>query len=62
MDTADKKADYDVKVKAVDISPYPIARGKAAKFSISATTGTLYYLQFANLWLMNFESLSIWEI
>ncbi|XP_015900386.3 uncharacterized protein LOC107433603 [Ziziphus jujuba] len=35
----DKKAEYDVKVKAVDISPYPIARGKPATFSISATTG-----------------------
>ncbi|KAF3442765.1 hypothetical protein FNV43_RR16682 [Rhamnella rubrinervis] len=35
----DKKVDYDVKVKAVDISPYPVARGKPAKFSISATTG-----------------------
>ncbi|XP_060671954.1 uncharacterized protein LOC132803304 [Ziziphus jujuba] len=34
----DKKAEYDVKVKAVDISPYPIARGKPTTFSISATT------------------------
>ena len=36
----DKKADYDVKVSAVDITPYPVARGKPASFSISATTGT----------------------
>ncbi|VVA15356.1 PREDICTED: putative [Prunus dulcis] len=35
----DKKADYDVKVKAVEIIPYPVARGKPASFSISATTG-----------------------
>ncbi|RDX76864.1 putative phosphatidylglycerol/phosphatidylinositol transfer protein, partial [Mucuna pruriens] len=34
-----KKADYNVKVKEVKISPYPIARGKPATFSISATTG-----------------------
>ncbi|BBH07550.1 MD-2-related lipid recognition domain-containing protein / ML domain-containing protein [Prunus dulcis] len=34
-----KKADYDVKVKAVEIIPYPVARGKPASFSISATTG-----------------------
>ena len=31
-----KKA-YDVKVKGVDISPYPITRGKETTFSISAT-------------------------
>ena len=36
---SDKKADYDVKVSAVDITPYPVARGKPASFSISATTG-----------------------
>ncbi|KAI4364035.1 hypothetical protein MLD38_020179 [Melastoma candidum] len=36
----DKKASYDVKVSGVDISPYPIARGKDTTFSISATTGT----------------------
>ncbi|XP_068340951.1 uncharacterized protein [Pyrus communis] len=35
----DKKADYDVKVSAVDINPYPVARGKPASFSISATAG-----------------------
>ncbi|GKV31958.1 hypothetical protein SLEP1_g40607 [Rubroshorea leprosula] len=32
----DKKADYSVKVKGVEISPYPVARGKPATFSISA--------------------------
>ena len=36
---ADKKAKYDVKVQGVEISPNPIARGKPATFSISATTG-----------------------
>ncbi|XWS59359.1 hypothetical protein CRYUN_Cryun08bG0114700 [Craigia yunnanensis] len=35
----DKKAEYDVKVQGVEISPNPIARGKPATFSISATTG-----------------------
>ncbi|KAM1000569.1 hypothetical protein ACFX11_007250 [Malus domestica] len=35
-----KKADYDVKVSAVDITPYPVARGKPASFSISATIST----------------------
>ncbi|XWS43324.1 hypothetical protein CRYUN_Cryun16bG0093100 [Craigia yunnanensis] len=35
----DKKAEYDVKVQGVEISPDPIARGKPATFSISATTG-----------------------
>ncbi|CAN6716847.1 hypothetical protein ACFX13_008837 [Malus domestica] len=35
----DKKVDYDVKVSAVDINPYPVARGKPASFSISATAG-----------------------
>ncbi|KAM3738094.1 hypothetical protein ACB098_09G107700 [Castanea mollissima] len=35
----DKKADYDVKVSGVEIVPYPIARGKTATFSISASTG-----------------------
>ncbi|KAJ9181277.1 hypothetical protein P3X46_009421 [Hevea brasiliensis] len=32
------KTDYDVKVKAVEISPNPVARGQPATFSISATT------------------------
>ncbi|KAF7818869.1 putative phosphatidylglycerol/phosphatidylinositol transfer protein [Senna tora] len=35
----DKKTDYDVKVRGIEISPNPIARGQPAKFSISATTG-----------------------
>ncbi|PKI42960.1 putative phosphatidylglycerol/phosphatidylinositol transfer protein DDB_G0282179 [Punica granatum] len=34
----DKKTEYDVKVSGVEISPYPVARGKAATFSISAST------------------------
>ncbi|KAJ4705420.1 MD-2-related lipid recognition domain-containing protein / ML domain-containing protein [Melia azedarach] len=34
----DKKADYDVKVGGVEISPYPVERGKPATFSISATS------------------------
>ncbi|XP_054779310.1 uncharacterized protein LOC129287160 isoform X1 [Prosopis cineraria] len=32
------KTDYDVKVKGVEISPNPIARGHPATFSIAATT------------------------
>ncbi|KAG2683133.1 hypothetical protein I3843_10G019100 [Carya illinoinensis] len=35
----DKNADYAVKVKGVEIIPYPVARGKPATFSISASTG-----------------------
>ncbi|KAI4310622.1 hypothetical protein MLD38_035588 [Melastoma candidum] len=35
----DQKTDYDVKVKGVEISPTPVARGQPATFSISATTG-----------------------
>ncbi|GAB4859874.1 hypothetical protein Ancab_011355 [Ancistrocladus abbreviatus] len=35
----DKKGDYDVKVKGVEISPDPVAIGKPATFSISASTG-----------------------
>ncbi|KAM1093607.1 hypothetical protein ACFX13_008834 [Malus domestica] len=35
----DKKADYDVKVSAVVINLYPVASGKLASFSISATAG-----------------------
>ncbi|KAI9090688.1 hypothetical protein K1719_028541 [Acacia pycnantha] len=34
----DKKTDYGVKVKGVDISPDPIARGHPATFNIAATT------------------------
>ncbi|XP_065856587.1 uncharacterized protein [Euphorbia lathyris] len=35
----DKKGNYNVKVKGVEISPNPVARGAPATFSISATTG-----------------------
>ncbi|KAK7268111.1 hypothetical protein RIF29_20798 [Crotalaria pallida] len=35
----DKRADYNVEVKGVTISPDPIARGQPATFSIAATTG-----------------------
>ncbi|CAK9152970.1 unnamed protein product [Ilex paraguariensis] len=33
-----KKASYDVKVSGVEISPYPVARGKNTTFSIAAST------------------------
>lgn len=36
----DKKADYDVEVKGVEISPDPVARGQPATFSIAAATST----------------------
>lgn len=36
----DKKTEYDVKVSGVEISPYPVARGQPATFSIAATAGT----------------------
>ncbi|KAA8518444.1 hypothetical protein F0562_015918 [Nyssa sinensis] len=39
VDYCDKKAEYDVKVSGVEISPYPVARGRPATFSISASTG-----------------------
>lgn len=45
---SDKKADYDVEVKGVEISPDPIARGQPATFSIAATTGTLLFCKFCN--------------
>ncbi|XP_062168003.1 uncharacterized protein LOC133874171 [Alnus glutinosa] len=35
----DKNADYDVKVKGVEIIPNPVARGQPATFSISAYSG-----------------------
>ncbi|XP_041028126.1 putative phosphatidylglycerol/phosphatidylinositol transfer protein DDB_G0282179 [Juglans microcarpa x Juglans regia] len=35
----DKNADYAVKVTGVEIIPYPVARGKPATFSISASSG-----------------------
>lgn len=38
---SDKRSEYDVEVKGVEISPDPIARGQPATFSIAATTGTL---------------------
>jgi len=41
ISVSDKKAEYDVEVSGVDISPDPIARGQPATFSIAATTGTL---------------------
>ncbi|WOL19612.1 phosphatidylglycerol/phosphatidylinositol transfer protein [Canna indica] len=34
-----KGADYPVKVSGIEISPYPVARGKPATFNISANTG-----------------------
>ncbi|XP_010486847.1 PREDICTED: putative phosphatidylglycerol/phosphatidylinositol transfer protein DDB_G0282179 [Camelina sativa] len=36
----DSNEEYEVKVKGVNISPYPIARGEPATFSISANTDT----------------------
>ncbi|XP_059646570.1 uncharacterized protein LOC132293212 [Cornus florida] len=39
VEYCDKHADYPVKVSGVEISPYPVARGKPATFSISASTG-----------------------
>ncbi|KAG2262961.1 hypothetical protein Bca52824_070040 [Brassica carinata] len=35
----EKNAEYEVKVKEVNISPNPIARGEPATFTISANTG-----------------------
>ncbi|KAK3031424.1 hypothetical protein RJ639_036165, partial [Escallonia herrerae] len=35
---ADMKVDYDIKVSGVEISPYPVARGKETTFSIAAST------------------------
>ncbi|KAL6988135.1 hypothetical protein U1Q18_013883 [Sarracenia purpurea var. burkii] len=35
----DNKADYDVRVSGVEISPYPVVKGKPATFSISASAG-----------------------
>ncbi|XP_062172235.1 uncharacterized protein LOC133877826 [Alnus glutinosa] len=34
----DKKGNYAVKVRDVEISPYPVVSGKAATFNISAST------------------------
>lgn len=46
ISVSDKKAEYDVEVSGVDISPDPIARGQPATFSIAATTGTLWFNMF----------------
>uniref|UniRef100_A0A7N0UMU1 MD-2-related lipid-recognition domain-containing protein n=1 Tax=Kalanchoe fedtschenkoi TaxID=63787 RepID=A0A7N0UMU1_KALFE len=35
----DRRAEYDVKVHGVEISPYPVIKGHPATFSISATSG-----------------------
>ncbi|XP_060196582.1 uncharacterized protein LOC132625941 isoform X1 [Lycium barbarum] len=34
-----KRANYDVKVGGIDITPYPVSGGKKTTFSISANTG-----------------------
>ncbi|XP_059278507.1 uncharacterized protein LOC132032796 isoform X1 [Lycium ferocissimum] len=34
-----KRANYDVKVSGIDITPYPVSGGKKTTFSISANTG-----------------------
>ena len=39
--TSVAKKGYAVKVHGVEINPNPVISGKEAKFSISATTGTL---------------------
>lgn len=49
MKYADKKTDYGVKVKGVEISPDPIARGAPATFSIAATTGILQFYYYIHL-------------
>lgn len=36
---ADKRANYDVKVSKIDITPYPVKGGKTTTFSIIADTG-----------------------
>lgn len=53
---ADKNADYDVKVHGVDISPYPVARGREATFSISATTGVVKFSCCLFDWLLNYNN------
>lgn len=45
----EENAEYEVKVKEVDISPYPIARGEPATFTISATTGCFFTLTVLTL-------------
>jgi hypothetical protein len=39
----EENAEYEVKVKEVDISPNPIAPGEPATFTISANTGFVHY-------------------
>lgn len=36
---ADKKANYDVKVSQINITPYPVKGGRTTTFSIIADTG-----------------------
>lgn len=55
----DKKASYDVKVSGVDISPYPIARGKDATFSIAATTGKDPFSSSVNRWIRYYLSVVV---
>eukprot|EP00262_Sarcandra_glabra_P009034 TRINITY_DN23018_c0_g1_i1.p1 TRINITY_DN23018_c0_g1~~TRINITY_DN23018_c0_g1_i1.p1 ORF type:complete len:152 (-),score=22.92 TRINITY_DN23018_c0_g1_i1:172-627(-) len=38
VDYCDRKGEYAVKVKGVDMSPDPVVKGKPATFKISATT------------------------
>ena len=40
----EENAEYEVKVKEVDVSPYPIVRGEPATFTISANTGCFFTL------------------
>ena len=40
---AEENAEYEVKVKEVNISPNPIAQGEPATFTISATTGYFFF-------------------
>ncbi|XP_015062616.1 putative phosphatidylglycerol/phosphatidylinositol transfer protein DDB_G0282179 [Solanum pennellii] len=39
FDYCNKKANYDVKVSQIDITPYPIKGGRTTTFSITAETG-----------------------
>lgn len=47
---------YAVKVHGVEINPNPVIRGEEAKFSISATTGTLWTKK-ADYWFWHWKSL-----
>lgn len=42
---ADKDNDYDVKVTGLEISPFPVKRGRETSFSISAQTGKILFLE-----------------